>query len=364
MTGVRLGFCVPPFAMPGARFMRTPAWRDLEPVAAVDAAVEAERLGYDSIWMADHLMHGHDGAILEGWTTLCVIAGRTQRVQLGTIHMAQALRPPAMTAKMTATLDVLSGGRLVFFYDWGGEAESRAYGLPYPAETERVTQLEEGLELIKALWAAEGPLDFAGKYFSTTGAICLPKPAQRPRPPIWIGEARNDAWLDMICRQADGFNSTPASPERLAEKLAQLHAACNRTGRNPRSIELSLELQVLIAPTEQAAKAQARQIAEIPAPTRSGGTRSGGTGGGRQSQHDALLTYLRDDADARPLAALTPSWLAGSPESVIEQMERYVAMGVSHFMLWFLDFPSLDGLRLFAERVTPHMRQLSPANAA
>src|SRR5687767_1269540 len=112
--------------MPGAGFFRTPGWTDLEPVRAVEAAVEAERLGYDSIWMADHLMHGHDGAILEGWTTLCVIAGRTERVKLGTIHMAQALRTPSMGAKITATLDALSNGRLILFYDWGGEAEAAA----------------------------------------------------------------------------------------------------------------------------------------------------------------------------------------------------------------------------------------------
>src|SRR6266542_1998389 len=254
--------------MPGARFFRTPAWPDLEPAAAVEAAVEAERLGYDSIWVADHLIHGHDGGILEGWTTLCVIAGRTRRVKLGTIHMAQALRPPSMGAKITATLDALSGGRTIVFYDWGGEAECQAYGLPYPPEEERVARLGEGIRLIKALWQANEPLGFAGDYYRTEGAICRPKPVQRPRPPIWIGETRNDAWLDMVCREADGWNSTPASPARLAEKLDQLRAACARTGRDPASLELSLEMQVLIAPTEADVKAQARQIADMPSPPR------------------------------------------------------------------------------------------------
>jgi alkanesulfonate monooxygenase SsuD/methylene tetrahydromethanopterin reductase-like flavin-dependent oxidoreductase (luciferase family) len=361
---VRLGFCVPPFAMPGARFFRTPAWTELDPPAAVEAAVEAERLGYDSVWMADHLIHGHDGGILEGWTTLCVIAGRTERVKLGTIHMAQALRPPSIGAKITATLDALSGGRLIFFYDWGGEAEATAYGLPYPPESERVTRLEEGLELIKALWGAEAPLDFAGAYYSTRGAVCRPKPLQRPHPPIWIGEARSDAWLDMVCRQADGWNSTPASPARLAEKLAQLEAACRRTGRDPRSIERSLETQVLIAPSEAEAKAIARRIAALsaPAPATSPGAAQGsapGTPPGRrrsQPETEALLAYLRSEDDPRPLSALVPSWLAGTPAAVTAQMEAYLDLGVSHFMLWFLDFPSLDGMRLFAEEVAPRLR--------
>ena len=261
---LRFGFCVPPFAMPGGRFMRTPAWTDLDPPAAVDAAVEAERLGYDSIWMADHLMHGHDGAILEGWTTLCVIAGRTQHVKLGTIHLAQAFRPPSLAAKSAATLDALSGGRLVFFYDWGAEPESHAYGLPYPTQEERIPRLEEGLELVKALWATDSPLDFQGRFYSTAGAVCLPKPVQRPHPPIWIGEAWNDPWLDLVCRQADGFNSTPATPDRLRQKLDALHAACRRTGRDLASFELSLELQVLIAPTDGEAKDAARRIAALP----------------------------------------------------------------------------------------------------
>jgi alkanesulfonate monooxygenase SsuD/methylene tetrahydromethanopterin reductase-like flavin-dependent oxidoreductase (luciferase family) len=178
---LRFGFCVPVFAMPGAGFFRTPAWTALDPPAAVEAAVEAERLGYDSVWVADHLIHGHDGGILEGWTTLCVIAGRTRRVRLGPIHLAQALRPPALGAKMAATLDAISGGRLIVFYDWGGEAEARAYGLPYPPESERVARLDEGLRLIEALWQAEAPLDFAGTYYSTAGAICRPPPARRRR---------------------------------------------------------------------------------------------------------------------------------------------------------------------------------------
>jgi alkanesulfonate monooxygenase SsuD/methylene tetrahydromethanopterin reductase-like flavin-dependent oxidoreductase (luciferase family) len=345
MTELRFGVCVPVFAMPGASFFRTPAWTALDPPAALDAAVEAERLGYDSLWVADHLILGQDGAILEGWTTLCVIAGRTQRARLGLIHMAQALRPPSLGAKITATLDALSGGRLVLFYDWGGEAEARAYGLPYPPEAERVARLDEGLQLIKALWQAEAPLDFAGRYYTTAGAICRPRPAQRPHPPIWIGEARSDEWLDLVCRHAGGWNSTPASPARLAQKLGRLRAACARAGRDPASLEISLETQVLIAPTDGEAKALARAIAALPA-----------TPGRRGRSRDDLLAYLRSD-DPRPLAALAPDWLAGSPEAVLDQVQAYVALGVTHFLLWFLDFPSLDGMRLFAEQVAPRLRR-------
>src|SRR5215216_4453191 len=164
----RFGYCVPMFANPGAAFFRTPGLTTLNPVASVEAAVESERLGFDSVWAADHLMHGHDGGIMEGWTTLSVIAGKTSRVQLGTIHLAQPFRAPSLAAKMAATLDALSGGRLIFFYDCGWqEAEVRAYGLDWPSEDERIARMDDGLRLIGALWSSDEPVSFDGRYYRT-----------------------------------------------------------------------------------------------------------------------------------------------------------------------------------------------------
>ncbi len=353
VPAVRFGFCVPVFANPGAAFFRTPAWTRLDPSAAIESAVEAERLGYDSIWVADHLIHGHDGGILEGWTTLSVLAGRTSHVQLGTIHLAQPFRAPSLVAKMAATLDALSGGRLILFYDCGwNEAEARAYGLPWVDEAERIARMDEGLRLIDALWRAEAPLDFQGRFFTTAGAICRPKPVSlpgRPRPPIWLGEARHDAWLDVVCAHADGWNSTPASPARLAAKLDRLRAACRRAGRDPATLELSLELQVLIAPSEEVLRERVRHIAALPASVR-----------GRP--RDDLLAWASGN-DPRPLAALVPDWLAGTPEQVTTQLEASIGLGISHFLLWFLDFPSLAGMHLFAERVAPAIRARWPAGS-
>ena len=340
-TTLKLGFCPPVFANPGAAFFRTPALTTLDPRAAVEAAVEAERLGYDSIWVADHLMHGHDGGIMEGWTTLSVIAGRTSRVELGTIHLAQPFRAPAVAAKMAGTLDALSGGRLIFFYDCGWqEPEVRAYGLPWPPEEERIARMDEGLRLIDALWTAEEPLSFDGSYYQTREAICRPKPARRP--PIWLGEARHDAWVDTICRHMDGWNSTPASVAGLAGKLDAVRAGCGRVGKEFAGLELSLETQVLLAPTEEEARALALRIADLP-PSKRGTPRTD------------LVSALREPSP-RPLAALVDDWVVGTPEDAIRRMREYMALGISHFMLWFLDFPSPDGLRLFAERVAPALR--------
>lgn len=343
MAELRFGVCVPVFANPGAAFFRTPNWTALDPALAVDSAVQAERLGYDSIWVADHLMHGFDDAIMEGWTTLAVIAGRTTRVKLGTIHLAQPFRAPAIVAKMAATLDALSNGRLILFYDCGWqETEVRAYGLDWPSEAERTARMEDGLDLIEALWAAEAPIDFRGRYFSTEQAMCRPGPLQRPRPPIWLGEARHDAWLDAIVRHADGWNSTPASPTRLRAKLGALRDACDRAGRNMADLELSLEIQVLIAPTDTEVKSIARDIASLPASKRG-------------AVREDIVAALASDDD-RPLSATVDDWLVGTPAEVTRQIREYVGLGISHFMLWFIDFPSLDGMRLFSERVLPALR--------
>ena len=277
------------------------------------------------------------------WTTLSVIARRTSSIKLGTIHLAQPFRGPAMTPKMAATVDTLSGGRLILFYDCGWlESEVRAYGLDWPAEDERIARMAEGLDLITALWRTSSPLDFQGQFFCTHGATCRPAPLQKPRPPIWLGEARHSHWLDVIARHADGWNSVPASPARLTEKLHALRAACHRAGRDMAELELSLEVQVLVAPTEADVKSIARRIADLPSSKRG-------------EVRPDILDAVRSD-DGRPLHPTIDDWVVGTPEAVTRQLDAYLALGISHFMLWFLDFPSLDGLKLFAERVRPALR--------
>ncbi|MFN8524114.1 MAG: LLM class flavin-dependent oxidoreductase [Chloroflexota bacterium] len=336
----QFGLCIPVFANPGRGFFRTPGLASLDPADAVQSAVDAESFGYDSIWVADHLIHGVDGGILEGWTTLCVIAGRTSRIKLGTIHLAQPFREPAMAAKMAASLDALSGGRLIFFYDCGWNAqEVQAYGLAWPDEAERIDRMDEGLDLIKHLWSDAAPGDFQGRYYQTHDAVCLPGPVQRPRPPIWLGEARHDAWLDVICRHADGWNSVPASVARLGEKLAGVRASCQRIGRDVSELEISLEIQILVRPTEAEARRELLRIADLPLSP-------------RRPPRDDLVTAVRDNP-ATPLSSLIDDWLVGDPAAVAARIREYQSLGVSHFMLWFLDLPSREGLRLFAEQVIP-----------
>ena len=162
------------------------------------------------------------------------------------------------------------------------------------------------------------------------------------REQYWTGEARHEQWVDTIARRMDGWNSTPASVSRLKEKLNAVRAGCARVGKDFASLELSLETQVLVAPTEEEARALALRIADLPPSSRGAPRRE-------------LVEALRGPSP-RPLHELVEDWLVGTPEDVTRRLREYMDLGVSHFMLWFIDFPALDGMRLFAEQVAPALR--------
>jgi alkanesulfonate monooxygenase SsuD/methylene tetrahydromethanopterin reductase-like flavin-dependent oxidoreductase (luciferase family) len=344
---MRVGVCLPIFACPGNVAFRTPAYPALDARVTLEYGVLADELGYDSLWLADHLQLGKDGAILEGWTTLAVLAGRTRRAMLGTIHLSNVFRQPSLVAKMAATLDQLSGGRLIFFYDAGwGQAEIDAYGFDFPEAEVRLERMREGLELVRQLWTRPGPVTFAGKHYQLRDATGEPKPLQRPHPPIWTGEARYDALVDLAAELGQGWNSVPASPSELSAKLASLRVACNRAGRDFAEIEISLETQILVAPThaeldrtlERIEALRQAEVARLPPGSR------------------GYLGPAVDRSVAAAVAEWRERWLMGTPDEVVDQVRVYQRLGVSHLLLWFLDAPDPAGVRLFAEKVRPALR--------
>jgi alkanesulfonate monooxygenase SsuD/methylene tetrahydromethanopterin reductase-like flavin-dependent oxidoreductase (luciferase family) len=191
-TAVQFGFCVPIFASPGPNLFRTPNFPTIDPPAAMELAKQADVLGYDSIWVADHLLLGKDDAILEGWTVLSAIAGATRRAKLGMIHQALLFRNPALAAKMAATLDQISGGRLIHFMDCGYlRREYVSYGMPWDDLDARVARLVEATELTLALWSAEtrspGTVRRTALTARSAGPVrcsgrILPSGSVRPRP--------------------------------------------------------------------------------------------------------------------------------------------------------------------------------------
>jgi probable F420-dependent oxidoreductase len=189
-------------------------------------ARRVEELGYDSLWTGDHV--SFHGPIYESLTLLASYASVTRRIRLGTAVYLLALRHPTIAAKITSTLDVLSGGRLVFGVGVGGEnpKEFEACGIPHRERGARVT---EGIEVVRTLWR-DTPATFKGRFTSFEGVSLDPKPVQKPAPPIWIG-GRSDAALARAGRQGDGWVSYVVQPERYKASLEKIHAAAAEARR-------------------------------------------------------------------------------------------------------------------------------------
>lgn len=344
---IQFGFCLPIFAHPGGKLFRTPNYFDLSAPTSLQLGVDADEFGFDSLWVADHLMLGKDAAILEGWTTLATLAGATRRARLGIIHQAHFFRHPAIAAKMIATLDQLSGGRFIYFADTGTRAsEHYAYGLDYPDTMEdRMPALLEGLELQMALWqtTVDAPLTFDGKFYHVRDAVCTPPPRARPHPPIWFGEA-HPLTLETCARYGQGWNTVPVTIEELRRRLQALDVACRKVGRSHDEIEKSLETQILIAPNRAALREMLRAMVALT------------TADAQLLLDTEFQAFMDGRTDSYP-RYLTDSWFIGTPDEIQAQIQICIDLGVTHFMLWFMDAPQQAGMRLFVEKVIPNFRQ-------
>ena len=148
---------------------------------------------------------------------------------------------------MIATLDVISDGRFILFYDYGWRrTEFESYGFDFESsDDERAAKMEEGLSVIKGMLTEER-FSFEGRYYTVKDALSAPKPIQRPVPPIWMGEANNAVIVRAIAKHADVFNSMPASVDGFRQKLETVESACDATGRDFSTLGVSLETQILV----------------------------------------------------------------------------------------------------------------------
>jgi len=198
--------------------------------------VKAEEGGFDSFWVMDHFhqiryVGAPDEPMLEGWTTLAALSGKTSRIKLGTLVTGNTYRHPSVLAKIGATLDVMSKGRLFMGIGaaWN-EEEATAYGIPFPSTRERLQRLEEAVQVIKKMWT-EDRADFDGKYYTLRDAYCNPKPVQKPHPPIMVGGSGERQTLRIVARYADACNLF-GSVQTIDQKLRVLRQHCKRVGRN------------------------------------------------------------------------------------------------------------------------------------
>jgi len=280
--------------------------------------LQCEHLGYDSVWLDDHLMYGAF-PILETWTTLSALASLTTTIRLGTMVSCIQHRNPALLAKAAATLDVLSNGRLEFGIGAGvQEAEHTAYGFGFPKANTRIEQLGEALEVITRLWTQE-KASFQGKHYTLKNAICVPNPLQKPHPPIIVGGSGKNT-LNVTARFADKFDwGFVPSTDLYKRSLNTLNQECKTVGRDFDRIEKSAwpagQLLVANDKTELDSKVAMAKPANM------------------------------------PLEDFKKFTLSGTPNQCLERLRVYSALGVTYFMLYFADLPSNDSIRLFAGEV-------------
>ncbi len=286
---------------------------------------EAERLGYDTVWLDDHfygVVTPPHADQLEAWVTLAALARETSRIRFGILVGCNSYRSPALVAKMAASLDVISGGRLEFGLGAGWfEQEYRAYGYDFPPVKQRLEQLAEALEICVRMWR-DDRATFAGKHYRVEEAWNRPQPVQKPHPPIVIGGGGEKVLLRLVARYAQVWNMGGSVAE-MQHKCAVLDRHCADVGRDPSEIERSWFGPILIDDDPQRLE---RRLAK----------RAAGAGGVG--------------------AAIDEKMIAGTPDQVIARLREYVAIGVTHFIAMFGRVDDLRSTRLFAERVIPAFR--------
>ncbi|GHJ14163.1 LLM class F420-dependent oxidoreductase [Micromonospora sp. AKA38] len=288
-------------------------------------ARRAEETGFAAFFRSDHYLKmgsvSGDPGPTDAWTTLAGLARDTTRIRLGTLMSAATFRLPGPLAVTVAQVDQMSGGRVELGIGAGWYAEEHAaYGIPFPPVGERFDRLEEQLAVITGLWStpAGATFDFPGTYYPVTDSPALPKPVQRPRPPVLLGGRGPKRTPGLAARYADEFNMPFASVDDTTTQFRRVRDACAEIDRDPATMTWSNALVLCCG----------RNDAEV-------ARRAGAIG--------------REPAELRANGA------AGTPAEVVDTLGRYAEAGSSRIYLQVLDLADLDHLELVAAEVMPQL---------
>jgi F420-dependent oxidoreductase-like protein len=291
----------------------------------LQVALESERLGFGAFFRSDHYLHMGAVSGLPGptdaWITLAGLARETTTIRLGTLMSAATFRLPGPLAISVSQVDEMSGGRVELGIGTGWFAnEHAAYGIAFPSLGERFERLSEQLEIITGLW--ETPLgdtfSFTGKHYQLTDSPALPKPVQKPRPPVLIGGGGKVRTPQLAAKFAQEFNMPFNSLEDSSAQFERVREACARIGRGRDSIIMSAAQVLCVGENEAEIERRATQI-------------------------------------GRDVSELRAHGLAGTVDEVVEKIQSFESVGAQRMYLQVLDLSDLDHLRLVAERVMPQL---------
>ena len=284
----------------------------------------AEELGFGAFFRSDHYLGmGTEGlpGPSDAWVTLAGLARDTSTIRLGTMMTSATFRHPGPLAIAVANVDQMSGGRVELGLGAGWfEQEHTAYGIPFPGTGERFDRFEEQLAIITGLWATpDGErFGFEGAHHRLADSPALPKPVQRPRPPVLVGGLGKKRTPALAARFADEFNLPFADEETTRAQFDRVRRACEEAGRDPDELTWSNALVLCVG----------RDEAEL---------------------------ERRAAAVGRDKDELRENGLAGTPQEVVDKTARYAALGTERVYLQVLDLSDLDHVRLVAEAVMPHV---------
>ncbi len=338
MSDISFEFNVPVFAgAPEAgsdepQHRDTPCYDQLDWSTTRETIEIAATLGFDAAWAPDHLLLGRNRAEFECWTLLSAMAGFTDEIDIGSLVLCNDYRNPALVAKMAATLDVISDGRLQLGLGAGWhEHEYNAYDWEYRDGFDRLMRLDESIRLIKRLWSAgSAGACFDGEYYQIEDAPCAPAPVQDPHPPILVGGQGEQVTLKLVAKHADIWNTDVFNGDvpTLKRKIDVIESHCETVGRDPDAIEYSWDGHVICTRDD----ATLDRLLELMTPIQF-----------EESYQDRAP--IETEADAREY------FIMGTPEECADAIERRIDVGVTKFQCWFLDIPDTSGMELFADEV-------------
>ncbi|MBK7126132.1 MAG: LLM class flavin-dependent oxidoreductase [Dehalococcoidia bacterium] len=287
-------------------------------------SLEFEAMGYDSLWVCDHLYGPQSPQIpiLEAWSLISAVAAVTSKVEIGTLVTPAGMRNAAHLGKVIATIDNIAEGRIIPGLGAGWmPREFSDFGVPFLPTAARLGQLRETVELLKRMWT-EPSVTYDGKYVKANNLVCEPKPVRIP--PILIGGSGEKVTLKLAAQHADIWNHQAARQFELPKKIEVLKQRCAEVGRDFSTLTVSQQCLVTIAPDEASAAPMIDTAKKI-----FGGHMGDPTG---------------------PLA------IAGSPQRVREQIQKHIDLGCTMFLMEFFGRDTREPAKLFAETVLPHFK--------